>query len=201
MAWFTAPIIIKGLAWGAGVAASVLASKKTKDWVSDTLEQKTRDKIQRQLTEHANAYLSQLEQAWHRAFWRYFAIQNGVLFVALGLSFWLGSGLFFIGLALVFIWNGVLAFGYRSVLIEFWQHKSLQRLLAARLNDQLTRHWQTLSHIEQRWLDWFITEKQHDICQQTAEHLLPRVRFALINLVLMLVLSFVVFRLAVVPFV
>lgn len=201
MAWFAAPLIVKGLAWGAGVAASVLAGKKTKDWVSEKLEQKTRDKMQAELSAHATTYLTQLEQAWHRAFWRYFAIQNGLLFVALGLSFWLGSGLFFVGLALVFVWNGVLAYGYKSALIAFWQHKSLQRLLAARLNEELTRHLQTLSHIEQRWVDWFIAEKQQQICQQTAEHLVPRARFALINVALMLVLSFVVFRLAVVPFV
>lgn len=201
MAWFTAPIIIKGLAWGAGVAASVLASKKTKDWVSDTLEQKTRDKIQGELTGYATTYLTELEQAWHRAFWRYFAIQNGVLFVALVLSLWLGPWVFYAGLVVMLLWNGVLAYGYKSVLIAFWQHKSLERLLAVRLNEALTRHLQTLSHIEQRWVDWFIAEKQHDICQQTAKQLLPRVRFALINLVLMLVLSFVVFRLAVVPFV
>jgi hypothetical protein len=201
MAWFAAPLIVKGLAWGAGIAASALAGKKTRDWVSEKLEQKTRDKMIAELNSQATAYLTDLEQAWYRAFWRYFAIQNGLLFVALGLSFWLGPWVFYLGLGLVFVWNGVLAFGYRSVLIEFWQHKSLQRLLVARLNDQLTRHLHSLSHIEQRWIDWFVTEKQLEICQQAAEHLLPRVRFALINLVLMLVLSFVVFRLAVVPFV
>jgi hypothetical protein len=201
MAWFAAPLIVKGLAWGAGVAASVLAGKKTKDWVSEKLEQKTRDKMMAELNSQATAYLTELEQAWYRAFWRYFAIQNGWLLVALGLSLWLGPWVFYLGLGLVFVWNGVLAYGYKTALQQLWQHKSLQAVIAARLSESLTHHLKSLSQIEQRWVDWFVAEKQAEICQQASQHLYPRVRFALINVLLMLLLSFVVFRLAVIPFI
>ncbi|AEG31625.1 hypothetical protein [Thiomicrospira cyclica] len=201
MAWFAAPLIVKGLTWSAGVAASVLAGKKTKDWVSEKLEQKTRDKMMTELNSQATAYLTELEQAWYRAFWYYFAIQNGLLLVALGLSVWLGPWVFYLGLGMVFVWNGVLAYSYKSALQQLWQHKSLQALIAARLFESLSQHLKSLSQIEQRWVDWFVAEKQTEICQHAATHLYPRVRFALINVVLMLVLTLVVFRLAVIPFI
>lgn len=201
MAWFAAPIILKGLAWGAGIAVSALVGSKTKDWVTEKLEQKTRDKVMAELKQHSTDYLTQLEQAWYRAFWRYFAIQNGVLLLALMLSFWLGTWLFYAGLVVIALWNGVLAYGFRAPLAEFMRHRSLKKLLQARLRQQLDAHLQTLTVFEQRWLEAFVAEQMDDICQHTAHHLYPRVRFALLNVALMLLLSFVVFRLAIVPLV
>lgn len=201
MAWFAAPIILKGLAWGAGIAASALAGSKTKDWVNDKLEQKTRDRVMAELKQHSTNYLTQLEQAWHQAFWRYFVIQNGILLFGLLLSWWLGPWVFYVGLVIIVLWNGILAYGYKTTLAEFLRHRSLKRLMQARLREQLDAHLKTLTVIEQRWLELFIAQELDQICEQTAHHLYPRVRFALLNVALMLVLSFVVFRLAIVPLV
>lgn len=201
MAWFAAPIILKGLAWGAGIAASALAGSKTKVWVTEKLEQKTRDKVMAELKQHSTDYLTQLEQDWYQAFWRYFAIQNSLLIVALLLSFWFGPWVFYAGLVVIVLWNAVLAYGFKTALAEFIRHRSLKKLLQARLRQHVDAHLQTLTVFEQRWLDTFVHEQLDQICQHTAHYLYPRVRFALLNIGLMYLLSFVIFRLTIMPLV
>lgn len=125
--------------------------------------------------------------------------QNAALLLAIGVSYWLGNGYpFYVTYALVFLYSLRSVYLNREYLFSLARNRSLFKVVQTEVLRLVRERMLALGTIERFVLD-HLGPDLDQLSHKVAQRVYPGVKALLINLCFTLLLSFVVFRVWLVP--